>query len=323
MAPIVHSTVLVFVYLWQVVYVRTCQHSLCYFWLLWNHNTVSSFFCQRLWGLSLDSVNESTWSARRLQIHSWNLSRRESGCETKENYLRRTKIRQMYWRRRSSLHTSTSITQPMEEYSYVGGGGEGGSSRSPVLQRSLISTRGSGDSWEAQSHWRGAASCKHEFHLRRRGNKQECATDGITLTRDPKTASALAFTYKQASGSGPPAEPVYTTSVMWLKVELEVTQLHALLVPPLIYIFGYLRSVLGLLCLFVLNYSVIVAFCYFPQDILRGICFCVLAVMLLNANSSMFEVEFYVQVCPWKDKQFMVLKPVERLHLIWQYSANN
>lgn len=103
---------------------------------------------------------------------------------------------------------------------------------------------------------------------------------------------------------------------MWLKVELEVTQLHALLVPPLIYIFGYLRSVLGLLCLFVLNYSVIVAFCYFPQDILRGISFCVLAVMLLNANSSMFEVGFCVQVCPWKDKQFMVLKPVERLHLI-------
>lgn len=57
MAPKVHSTVLAFVYLWQVVYVRTCQHSLCYFWLPWNHNTVSSFFCQRLWGLSLDSVN--------------------------------------------------------------------------------------------------------------------------------------------------------------------------------------------------------------------------------------------------------------------------
>lgn len=126
MAPTVHSTVLVFVYLWQVVYVRTCQHSLCYFWLLWNHNTVSSFFCQRLWGLSLDSVNESTWSARRLQIHSCNLSRRESGCETKDNYLRRTKMRQTYWRRRSSLHTSTSITQPMEEYSCVGGGGVGG-----------------------------------------------------------------------------------------------------------------------------------------------------------------------------------------------------
>lgn len=239
MAPIVHLTILVFVYLWQAVYIRTCQHSLCYFWLLWNHNTVSSFFCHRLWGLSLDSVNESTWSAWRLRIHSCNLSRRESGCETKDNYLRRTEIRQMYWRRRSSLHTSTSITQPMEEYSYVGGRGSG---RSSVLQRSLIILiEGERGPLGGTESLKGGSILQTRISFTQTRKQTRVCHWWYHADTRPQNCLGAGVHLWTGLGLRPPTEPVYTTSVMWLKAELEVTQLHALLVPPFIYIFGYLR----------------------------------------------------------------------------------
>lgn len=60
--PFLHPSVLMLVYLWQVACITTCQHSLCYF-----QPTSSASIFQ-----ASDSMNESTWSARRLlQLFSW------------------------------------------------------------------------------------------------------------------------------------------------------------------------------------------------------------------------------------------------------------
>lgn len=68
--PFLHLSVLMLVYLWQVACTTTCQHSLCYFQ---PPSFASSF-------QGSDSMNESTWSARRLlQLFSWKQKLQERG----------------------------------------------------------------------------------------------------------------------------------------------------------------------------------------------------------------------------------------------------
>lgn len=92
--PSLHLSVLVLVYLWQVARITTCQHSLCY---LWPPSSASSF-------QGSQSMNESTWSARRLlQLLSWKHRRlrekwRKSDCAERNIVNLRLKGRRLSWR---------------------------------------------------------------------------------------------------------------------------------------------------------------------------------------------------------------------------------